>query len=137
VHTRKRHLLRWIAVAFAAAATAAPAVQAAGMSPDDRPQYRGSSAALAPVGLSVDDRAFSRATSAALAPTSRGPDDRPFSRSVSDIGPTTVPVGVVVQPGGFHWDDAVIGGAFGLAVALLGTGGILITRHRRSALRTA
>ena len=39
--TRNRQLLRWIAVTFAAAATAVPAAQAAGVSPDDRTLYRG------------------------------------------------------------------------------------------------
>lgn len=37
--------------------------------------------------------------------------------------------------GGFDWGDAVIGGAFGLALALVGTGAILIGHRIRSTPR--
>jgi hypothetical protein len=135
MQTRKRHLRRWIALAVAAAAVASPAAQAAG--PDDRAAYRGTSPALAPTSQSPDDRALYRATSSALAPASLGPDDRPFMRNVREIDPRTVPVAVVSPPHGFDWSDAAIGGAFGLALALLGAGAILIAHRRRSTLSPA
>lgn len=114
MHTRKRHLRRWIAVAFVAAAVTAPVAQAT--SPDDRALYRG--------------------TDPALAPKSQSPDDRPFARPFASE-PRTGPVAVVNPPSGFDWGDAAIGGAFGLALALLGAGAILIAQHRRSTLGTA
>src|SRR5215218_3310371 len=83
------------------------AVDSEAIAPDDRPFYRGASA---------------------LAPTSLSPDDRPFARNVRDIQPRTVPV-EVVRSHGFDWGDGVIGGAFGVALALLGMGSILIA-HR-------
>ena len=138
MNTRKRHLFRWIAVAFAAAAAAAPAVQAAGVSPDDRAFSRGTSAELAPASVSPDDRPLFRGSSEALAANSLSPDDRPFSRSARAIEPSSAPADVVASPGGFDWGDALLGGTFGLALALLGAGGLWITRHRRSSgLRTA
>jgi hypothetical protein len=82
-----------------------------------------------------DDRPFYRGTSEAHAPTSLSPDDRPVPRSVGDTQPRTAPV-EVVRSRGFDWEDGVIGGAFGLAVALLGMGAILIAHRRRGMLRT-
>jgi hypothetical protein len=117
MRTRKQRLFRWIAVGFVAAAVTAPAAQATGVSPDDRPFYRGPSEALAPSSLS--------------------PDDRPFARSVGELEPASFPVEVVVRPRGFDWEDAVIGGTVGLALALLGMGAILIAQRRRSTLRPA
>jgi hypothetical protein len=135
MQTRKRHLRRWIALAVAAAAVASPAAQATG--PDDRAAYRGTSPALAPTNQSPDDRALYRGTSPTLALASLGPDDRAFARNVREIDPRTVPVAVVSPPGGFDWSDAAIGGAFGLALALLGAGAILIAHRRRSTLSPA
>jgi len=63
------------------------------------------------------------------------PDDRPFARSVGDLQPTTVAV-ESVESRAFEWEDGFIGGAFGLALALLGMGAILIAHRRRSMLRT-
>jgi hypothetical protein len=137
MRTHKRHILRWVAVAFVAAAVAAPAAQAAGVSPDDRPFYRGPSEAFAPTNPSPDDRAFYRGSSEALAPTSLSPDDRPFPRSVGELEQASPPVEVVARPRGFDWADAVIGGTFGLALALLGVGAILIAQRRRSTPRPA
>jgi hypothetical protein len=137
MRTRKQRLFRWIAVGFVAAAVTAPAAQATGVSPDDRPFYRGPSEVLAPSSLSPDDRPFYRGPSEALAPTSFSPDDRPFARSVGELEPASFPVEVVVRPRGFDWEDAVIGGTVGLALALLGMGAILIVQRRRSTLRPA
>jgi hypothetical protein len=45
---------------------------------------------------------------------------------------------VSVQPRGFAWGDAMIGGSFGLALALLGAGAVAFAlHHRRGVLRTA
>jgi hypothetical protein len=135
VHTRNRHMFRWVAVAFAAAAVAAPAGLAVG--PDDRPDYRGMSPVLAPGSGSPDDRVFFRGSSDSLAPAALSADDRSFSRSVGEIEPASAPVEVVASPHGFDWGNAVIGGTFGVALALLGTGATLIARRRRDAPRTA
>jgi hypothetical protein len=132
---RKRHVVGLIATALVAAAAAAPSAQAAGVSPDDRPFYRGPSETLAPTSLGPDDRPFYRGTSETLAPTSLSPDDRSFARSVGDVEPRVVPVQVLVPARGFDWEDGVIGGTFGVALALLGMA-ILIARHRRTSQLT-
>lgn len=140
MRTRKRHLFRWIAVAFAAAAVGAPTAladprslddidpslagqvrqaQAASLSPDDRPFYRGNPDALAPK----------------VAPKGVSPDDRPFARSAGEVERPSVHVSV--QDRGFDWGDALIGAAFVLALGLLGVGAILFAQHHRSTLRTA
>jgi hypothetical protein len=125
-----------IAILAVAAVTATASGQALGASPDDRPVYRGSSEASAPTSVSPDDREFNRGSSAASAPTSVSPDDRPFTRRQGEIALKSAAVRAVAEPGGFDWGDAVIGGAFGLALAL-GTGAILVAHRRRSSLRTA
>jgi hypothetical protein len=137
MRTHKQHRFRWIAVAFAAAALAAPAAWAEGGAPDDRPFARGTSGAQAPASLGPDDRALYRGSSESLAPASLSPDDRSFARSASQIEPASVPVAVVTQSTGFDWGDAAIGSAFGLALALLGAGAILIGHRRRSMLTPA
>ena len=135
MRTGKRHLFLLVAIAFAALAAVVPAAQAAG--PDDRALARGSSAAVAPTTISPDDRGSYRGTSATVAPKTLGPDDRAFARSVPGPEPRTIPAAVTISPSGFDWEDAVIGGALGLAVAL-GAGAVLISvRHRRSVLETA
>jgi hypothetical protein len=126
----KPHVLRWIAVAFATAAVAVPVAQAGG--PDDRPDYRGTSPALTPSSTSPDDRGDDRGSSDTLAPTRLGPDDRAFARSVHGIEPASVPV--EVQPRGFEWGDAVVGGTLGFGLALFGVGAIVIAQRRRSTL---
>jgi hypothetical protein len=133
MRTGKPHLFRLIAIAFAALAMAVPAAQAAGSSPDDRAGSRSTSAALAPATISPDDRGYYRGASAT---PSVSPDDRGFARSVPGSEPRMIPVTVTASPSGFHWEDAIIGGVFGLA--LLGGGVLLIkVRHRRSVLETA
>jgi len=135
MRTGKRHLFLLVAIAFAALAAVVPAAQAAG--PDDRALARGTSAAVAPATISPDDRGSYRGTSATVAPKTLGPDDRAFARSVPGSEPRTIPAAVTISPSGFDWEDAVIGGALGLAVAL-GAGAVLISvRHRRSVLETA
>jgi hypothetical protein len=135
MHTRNRHPRRWIALVFVLAAVAAPAAQATG--PDDRALYRGTSPALVATSRSPDDRALYRGTSPALASTSQSPDDRPFARNAREIESRTVAASVASSSGGFDWGDAAIGGAFGLGLALLGAGAILITYRRRSTLSPA
>jgi hypothetical protein len=84
-----------------------------------------------------DDRPFYRGTSEALAPTSLSPDDRAFSRGRRDVEPRAVRVETVIRAHGFDWEDGVIGGAFGVASALLGIGAILIAYRRSSTLTAA
>ena len=135
MRTGKRHLFLLVAIAFAALAAVVPAAQAAG--PDDRALARGTSAAVSPTTISPDDRGSYRGTSATVAPKTLGPDDRAFARSVPGSEPRTIPAAVTISPSGFDWEDAVIGGALGLAVAL-GAGAVLISvRHRRSVLEPA
>jgi hypothetical protein len=71
-------------------------------------------------------------SSETVARTSFSPDDRPFARSVGVIQPRTVEV----PSRGFDWEDGVLGGAFGLASALLGAGAAIAYR-RRSTLSPA
>ena len=131
--TSKRHVLRWVAVGFVAVAVAAPVGLGAG--PDDRPDYRGTAPALAPGSESPDDRGLYRGN---LALVALGPDDRSFSRALDSNAPLlSAPVDVAASLGGFNWGDAMIGSAFGAALALLGTGAILIVHRRRSTLITA
>ena len=135
MRTGKRHLFLLVAIAFAALAAVVPAAQAAG--PDDRALARGSSAAVAPTTNSPDDRGSYRGASATVAPKTLGPDDRAFARSVPGVEPRTIPAAVTISPSGFNWEDAIIGGALGLAVAL-GAGAVLISvRHRHSVFETA
>lgn len=127
------HLLRLIAAALVALSAAAPVAQAAGGSPDDRPLSRATS--LSPASVSPDDRPSYRGTSTALAATGIGPDDRPFARGVAGE-PAVPPALTLVRPGGIDWADAVIGGAFGLALGLLGGAALIAAHQRRGTLRT-
>jgi hypothetical protein len=131
MHSHNPHLRTWIAAALVALAVAAPAAQAAG--PDDRGLYRGTSPALAPTSQSPDDRALYRGASE----VSLASDDRPFARNVHKIDPGAPPVAIVTSPHGFDWGDAVIGGTFGLAVALLAMGALLVAQRRRHTLTPA
>ncbi|HEU5064361.1 MAG TPA: hypothetical protein VFT86_00535 [Gaiellaceae bacterium] len=126
----RHHLFRLILVAWAvlaAAAAVVPISQAVG--PDDRPFYRGGAATLAPKSLGPDDRAYYRGGSASLAPKSLGPDDRAFARGVG-VEPRTISTAASATHIRFHWEDALIGGAFGIVLTLLGGGALLIAiRH--------
>ncbi|HEV3480037.1 MAG TPA: hypothetical protein VG144_11395 [Gaiellaceae bacterium] len=73
-------------------------------------------------------------SSVRVAGTSFSPDDRPFPRSVGNLEPRTIPLAAIASRG-FDWVDGAIGGAFGLALALLGTGAAIA--YRRSTLSTA
>jgi hypothetical protein len=133
----KHTLTRIVVVALAGLAIGIPTAQASGQSPDSRPYYRGTDPALAPKSPSPDDRAFSRAIPVSSKTIIVSPDDRAFARS-TPIQPRALPASVSVQPRGFDWGDALIGGTFGLIVALLGAGAVAIAlHHRRGVLRTA
>src|SRR5512132_3458425 len=133
-----KHILTGITVvALAGLAIGIPTAQASGQSPDSRPYYRGTDPALAPKSASPDDRAFSRAIPVSSKTIIVSPDDRAFVRS-TPVQPRALLASVSVQPRGFDWGDALIGGTFGLIVALLGAGAVAITlHHRRDVLRTA
>jgi hypothetical protein len=137
MRTSKWHILRWFTVAFATAAIVAPTAQADPRSLDDIDPSLAAAVRQEEAGLlSPDDRPFYRGPSD-TAPGSLSPDDRPFARSVGEIVLTSAPAEVVASPRGFDWGDAVIGGTFGLALALLGTGAILIAHRSRSTPKTA
>ena len=137
MRTGKHHLTRFIAVLLAGLAIGVATAQASGQSPDSRPYYRGTDPALAPKSLSPDDRAFSRAIPIPSTSKVVSPDDRAFARS-TPVQPRALPASVSIQPRGFDWGDALIGGTFGLVLALLGAGAVAIAlHHRRDVLRTA
>jgi hypothetical protein len=130
----KHTLISIVVVAFAGLAIGIPAAQATGQPQDSRPVYRG----LGPApSLSPDDRSFNRGIPVASTTKIVSPDDRSFSRSIPSVR-TALPASVSVQPRGFDWGDALIGGSFGLVLALLGAGAVAIALHRRrGVLRTA
>jgi len=130
----KHTLISLVIVALAGLAIAIPAAQASGQPQDSRPVYRGLGPAPT---LSPDDRSFDRAIPSAAKPKIGGPDDRSFSRATPNV-PTAPATTVSVQPRGFDWGDAMIGGSFGLLLALLGAGAVAFAlHHRRGVLRTA
>jgi hypothetical protein len=148
---RKRNIPFLIALALTAGALIIPSAQAGG--PDDRPFYRGTSPAAAPGSMSQDDRSFNRgtpqsSTSVSMSPDDRSyyrggtadlsvanpsssitPDDRSFTRHT--VAATSSPVAVSLPSDSFDWPDAVIGGAFGMALALVGLGALLIAQRHR------
>jgi hypothetical protein len=137
MRTGKHTLTRIIVVGLAGLALGIPTAQASGQSPDSRPYYRGTDPALAPKNPSPDDRAFDRAIPVSSKTIVVSPDDRAFARS-TPAGPKALPASVSVHPRGFAWGDALIGGTFGLVLALLGAGAVAIGLHyRRGVLRTA
>jgi hypothetical protein len=137
MRTSKWHILRWLTVAFATAAIVAPIAQADPRSLDDIDSSLAAAVRQEEAGsLSPDDRPLYRGPSD-TAPGSLSPDDRQFNRRAGEIELTSAPGEVVASPHGFDWGDAVIGSTFGLALALLGTGAILIAHRRRSTPKTA
>ena len=130
----KHTLISLVIVALAGLAIAIPAAQASGQPQDSRPVYRG--VGPAPT-MSPDDRALNRATPIVSKQNGVSPDDRRFSRATPGLPKAPAPT-VSVQPRGFAWGDAMIGGSFGLVIALLCAGAIaLALHHRRGVLRTA
>ena len=123
-----------VVVALAGLAIGIPAAQASGQPQDSRPVYRGLGPAPA---LSPDDRGFNRAIPVSSKTVIVSPDDRSFARS-TPVQPRALTAAVSVQPRGFAWGDALIGGSFGLVLALLGAGAVVLAlHHRRGVLRTA
>lgn len=130
----KHTLTRILVVGLAGLAIGVPVAQASGQPQDSRPVYRGMGAA--PM-VSPDDRSFDRAIPVASKTIIGSPDDRNFSWA-THVEPKAVPIAVSTQPRGFDWGDALIGGTFGLLLALLGAGAVAFTlHHRRGVLRTA
>jgi hypothetical protein len=125
MRTRKRHVVSWLAIVFAAAAVLAPATVQAGTDyPDGRVSL--TQAKVQAARDYPDGRALR---------LSRSPD------VVSSVTTGPVASGSTVlsaMPGhGFNWADAAIGAASSLAlVALVAAAATLITRHRRT-LRSA
>jgi hypothetical protein len=154
MRTGKRHLIHTAALVLASLALV-PAAQASGTSPDDRALPRATTGTLAPTNVSPDDRAYARDSSISSATRIVSPDDRAFVRgnwappptlivSPDDRAlpravpkPTVIHAPISIQPHGFDWGDALIGGTFGLALAMLGVGGIALIMRRRTILRTA
>jgi hypothetical protein len=137
MRTGKHNLTRIIVVGLAGLAIGVPTALASGQPPDSRPYYRGTDPALAPKSPSPDDRAFNRAIPVSSKTIIVSPDDRGFARS-TPVEPRALPTVVSVQPRGFDWGDALIGGTFGLVLALLGAGAVAIAvHHRRGVLRPA
>ena len=58
------------------------------------------------------------------------PDDRSFTRHA--VAATSSPIAVSLPSDSFDWPDAVVGGAFGMALAFLGLGALLIAQRRRT-----
>ena len=138
MHTRNR----WIAVAFAAAAVAAPAAQATG--PDDRAGVRG--IGVQPMSpqqvLDVVKRTSPNQVGLAwqylrdtgqLATPSAPPraDDR---AGVRGIEPATVTPSIG-RPSAFEWGDAGVGAAGAFGLMLLASGVLIVSRHSNRARR--
>jgi len=89
--------------------------------------------AVASSGVRPDDRAGLRGVDDVLVSVSR-PDDRPGAR-----GPGSVPAhsAVATTTDGFDWIDALVGGAGGIATALLVMGGAMLLLTQRNKTRTA
>ena len=137
MRTGSNHIIRVLTVASAVLAIAAPVAAAAGQPPDSRPYYRGSEAALTPSSTSPDDRAYSRWAMAPPASKTVSPDDRAFARS-TPVEATALAAAPTVGQADFDWGDALVGGMFGLLVAVAGAGAATVgLRHRRSVLETA
>jgi hypothetical protein len=154
MRTGKRHLTH-ITVLVLASLALVPAAQASGSSPDDRALPRAATGTVTSSKVGPDDRAYARDSSNSSAarivsPDDRAlvrrnwapsqarivsPDDRAVPRAVAQPG--VLQVTSLIEAHGFDWGDAMIGGAFGLALAMLGLGGIALIMRRRTILRTA
>jgi hypothetical protein len=147
-----RRRVRWVMVALAAAAFAAPAAQAR-HAPGEDPAKTGPRHSL----LGAKGAAPTRWNASPLEIDRLGPKYVPLHHPQSAApvdanrpGPTAagtaianarhdaMPVSVVkvVRPAGFHWDDAAIGaGAASLALALAAALAMLLTRRSRRTAR--
>jgi hypothetical protein len=152
MRTGNRHLIR-VTVLVLAFLTIAPAAQASGTSPDDRALLRATTPTLEPANISPDDRAFNRSVSSAttiVSPDDRAyargnweplptvtasPDDRAFARATPE--PRMIQAAGSIQAHGFDWGDGLIGGTFGLVLAMVGAGSVVLVMRRRSSLHTA
>jgi hypothetical protein len=84
-------------------------------------------------GVRPDDRAGLRGVGEVVVPVTR-PDDR---AGVRGPGPVPVHSAVAATTDGFDWVDALVGGAGGVATALLVMGGALLLLTQRNKTRTA
>jgi hypothetical protein len=101
---------------------------------DDMVGPQRSAGLVASSGVRPDDRAGARGPGSAPVQSAARPDDRAGVR-----GPGSVPVhsAVAATGDGFDWVDALVGGAGGLATALLLMGGALLLLTQRNKTRTA
>lgn len=164
--THSRRITKIAAAALAVAAVAVPAGQAANR-PDNRPGMQGATPAAAVPDVferaaarghvnlrgSRFDRPDNRPGTLGVEPNVavpdvferavlRGPQGQP-SLHPNDrpgvLGPGEISAQPSVSTGGssFDWGDALVGGAAGLAIALLLTSGIAVGSHRRRVLKSA
>ena len=122
------------AAALLGAAVAAPTAHAA--RPDDRAGIRepGVSAVSSSTSVIARHRALGRLQELGDRESSTlRPDDRAGIRGAAPSSTFSVQT----VSAGFHWGDAAIGGAFGLALALLATGAVFVSLRRRSSPRPA
>jgi hypothetical protein len=120
---------RNILIAAVAAGIAALAPTTAGASPHDLPLGTGATVSQQSTVVRPDDRPGARGPIEDMVSGSVAvrPDDRAGIR-----GPgTQPPTNLVRSSNGFDWRDAFIGGAGGLGIALLLTGGLLLVASRR------
>jgi hypothetical protein len=108
------------------------------LAPDDRAVPRATSVAAPALDLAPDDRVVPRPTPVTPTPVATSaPDLAPDDRAVPRPIPVSKRASDPREPGvaaanadGFDWAAALVGGTFGVAFALLATGGLLLA-HRR------
>jgi hypothetical protein len=114
-----------LALACAAATTLVGGAQAG--HPDDRAGTHGVSSAVAATDLI--DRVLLRQKL-----TAHRPDDRAGAHGVAPIKSESLAAASYVVDSGFHWDDAGIGAATALGLALATGAGVAALRRRRPVL---
>jgi hypothetical protein len=107
--------------------------------------HRAAAAAAAILALAAAGAPTATATVSATAPATTANQtpataySRPDKSMIRVTAPGAAPQAVVVRiqtpPSGFHWGDAGIGAAGGLALAMLGLGGGLAISQRRGRTR--
>jgi hypothetical protein len=123
-----RRGLRWVVVALAAAAFAAPAAQARHATGEE---VKATSSAPSPSVASTTGYAANQWNASGREIDRLGPKYVPLHHPLS---PAPVNVVKVVTPGGFDWADAAIGaGVSGFALALAAGLALLVTRRSRRA----